>query len=99
MSEIITKTAGIDTSKHKPDVALCWREERLQVENGERGHRELRRWLRRFKVERVGIEASGGYERKVVAYLRKEGFTVAVLQPLQSAALPPSASSAPRMTR
>jgi transposase len=34
-------------------------------------------------VSRVGIEASGGYEGGVVAALRKAGFTVLVLQPMQ----------------
>jgi transposase len=32
---------------------------------------------------RVGLEASGGYERKVVAALRKAGFEVIVFQPIQ----------------
>jgi transposase len=83
MSKISIKAAGIDTGKHKLDVALSWRSDTLQVSNDEAGHRQLRRWFRRHKVERVGIEASGGYERGVTRYLRKEGFTVAVLQPLQ----------------
>ena len=32
---------------------------------------------------RVGLEASGGYERKIAAALRKAGFAVIVFQPLQ----------------
>lgn len=83
MAEPTTKAAGIDTGKHKLDIALSWRNDHLQVGNDERGWNELRKWLRRFKVERIGIEASGGYERAVVAHLRKEGFAVLVLQPLQ----------------
>ena len=34
-------------------------------------------------VGRVGIAATGGYERGVVAHLRAAGFTVLVLQPIQ----------------
>jgi transposase len=34
-------------------------------------------------VVRVGIEATGGYERGVVEHLRAAGFTVLVLQPMQ----------------
>jgi transposase len=34
-------------------------------------------------VSRVGIEATGGYERGVVGYLRAAGFTVLILQPVQ----------------
>jgi transposase len=43
----------------------------------------LSKWLRRHQVERVGIEASGGYEQEVVARLRRDGFTVVVFQPAQ----------------
>ena len=34
-------------------------------------------------MTRVGIEATGGYERGVVEHLRAAGFTVLMLQPLQ----------------
>ena len=40
-------------------------------------------WLREHRVERVGIEASGGYEQEVVAHLRRDGFVVVVFQPAQ----------------
>jgi transposase len=43
----------------------------------------LSAWLRAHLVERVGIEASGGYEQEVVAHLRREGFVVIVFQPAQ----------------
>jgi transposase len=39
--------------------------------------------LAKAGVARVGIEATGGYERGVVAHLRAAGFTVLVLQPIQ----------------
>jgi len=39
--------------------------------------------LTKTGVRRVGIEATGGYERGVVEYLRAAGFTVLVLQPIQ----------------
>lgn len=79
--------AGIDTSKAKLDVAIdrssqCW-----QVENSTDGWRLLADRLGKAKVTRIGIEASGGYERGVVAYLRRRKLTVLVLQPLQVKAL------------
>jgi transposase len=40
-------------------------------------------WLRRHRVKRVGIEASGGYECPVVVELRRKGFVVVVFQPAQ----------------
>jgi transposase len=75
--------AGIDTGKRKLDAALADRSHRLQVSNDDQGHHALSAWLRRHRVKRVGIEASGGYERAVVAQLRREDFVVIVFQPAQ----------------
>lgn len=82
MTHSIT-TAGIDTSKLKLDVAVHGRAEHWQVENAPSGWRQLAVEFASVGVTRVGIEASGGYERGVVGYLRKQGFTVLVLQPIQ----------------
>ena len=43
----------------------------------------LLEWLRRNKVKRIGIEASGGYEQPVVTELRRKRFVVVVFQPAQ----------------
>ena len=75
--------AGIDTSKRKLDVAIEASSQRLQVDNTAEGHVALSAWLRLHLVERVGIEASGGYEQEVVAHLRRENFVVIVFQPAQ----------------
>jgi transposase len=75
--------AGIDTGKRKLDVALHGRADELQVDNGADGCKALSAWLRQHRVKRVGIEASGGYERAVVAQLRHDGFVVIVFQPAQ----------------
>ena len=47
------------------------------------GWRTLLANLLKADVVRVGIEATGGYERGVVQHLRAAGFTVLVLQPIQ----------------
>lgn len=75
--------AGIDTGKHRLDVALTSSRASLEFGNDAAGHRKLSHWLRRQGVERIGIEASGGYERAVVRQLRQAGFEVLVLQPIQ----------------
>ena len=62
--------AGIDTGKYKLEVALQGGAERLSVDNAAAGHAALAAWLKRHRVERVGIEATGGYESAVVAHLR-----------------------------
>src|SRR3954469_6658638 len=79
----ISITAGVDTSKAKTDVAGHGRAGRWRVENDAAGWRRLASTLRKSGVSRIGIEASGGYERGVVAALRKCGFTVLLMQPMQ----------------
>ncbi|MDW6026678.1 IS110 family transposase [Mesorhizobium sp. BAC0120] len=83
MDNITTKVAGIDTGKAALDVATYPASEKLRVGNAGDGHQELVAWLKARKIKRVGIEASGGYERAVVACLRKKGFEVVLLQPRQ----------------
>ena len=83
MTQTITTTAGIDTSKAKLDIAVHNRTERWQVANALPGWRSLAANLAQAGVTRVGIEATGGYERGVVQHLRAAGFIVLVLQPIQ----------------
>jgi transposase len=83
MAKHITICAGIDTGKRKLDVAIEGSREQLQVENTSEGHKVLLAWLRRHRVKRVGIEASGGYEQPVVAELRRRRLVVVVFQPAQ----------------
>jgi transposase len=86
MAKHSTVCAGIDTGKRKLDVAIEGSREQLQVKNTAEGHEALLTWLRQHRVKRVGIEASGGYERGIVAHLRGAGLVVMVLQPLQTKA-------------
>ena len=83
MAQTSTKTAGIDTSKSKLDVAVHGRTGAWQVTNTVAGWRILAARLAEAGVGRVGIEATGGYERGVVGHLRAAGFTVLILQPVQ----------------
>jgi transposase len=83
MTQTNITTAGIDTSKLKLDIAVHSRTERWQVANALPGWRTLVANLAKIGVTRVGIEATGGYERGVVEYLRAAGFIVLVLQPIQ----------------
>ena len=83
MTQAITTTAGIDTSKASLDVAIHGRVERRRFANAGSGWRALAADLAAAGVGRVGIEATGGYERGVVGSLRAAGFTVLVLQPIQ----------------
>lgn len=83
MRKTTTIAAGIDVAKAKLNFAIHGCNERWQVVNAPAGFRDLVRLMRRHKVTRIGLEATGSYEREVVEHLRKEGFAVVVLQPIQ----------------
>lgn len=83
MSKHSIVCAGIDTGKRKLDVGIEGSPARLQVDNRPEGHAALSIWLKHHGAERVGIEASGGYEQEVIAQLRRDGFVVVVWQPGQ----------------
>lgn len=83
MSNISMKVAGIDTGKEKLDIALVGCQDHAVFANDEAGHALLVDWLCERGVVRIGIEASGGYERKVIARLRAQGFVVIHMQPAQ----------------
>lgn len=81
--KLSTKIAGIDVSKKKLDVAGHGVDALIQVANDRAGFVELLAWLERLGVERVGLEATGGYERAVVAFLQAKGLEVVIHQPLE----------------
>ncbi len=83
MTKTSTAVAGIDTAKDKLDVAIDGQPSHWRVENAPPGWKRLCSKLAEAGVGRVGIEATGGYERGVVRYLRQAGFTVVLLQPMQ----------------
>ncbi|UQR60421.1 IS110 family transposase [Bradyrhizobium sp. C-145] len=83
MAQTSTTTAGIDTSKAKLDIVVHGRDEGWEVANDLPGWRKLVQLLTKAGVKRVGIEATGGYERGVVEHLRAAGVIVLVLQPIQ----------------
>jgi transposase len=55
----------------------------IRVANSDAGVEELIAWLRTHEVGRVGMEASGGYERRARWALERAGFEVVLHQPLE----------------
>jgi len=78
-----TKIAGIDVGKSRLDGAVHGLEDTVQVGNAPAGFSELIAWLKAREVGRVGLEATGGYERGVRQALEAEGFEVVVHQPIE----------------
>ncbi len=81
--ETSTKCAGIDVGKRRLDVAVHGEGERFELANEAGAVGELVAWLRARRVSRVGMEATGGYERVVRWSLEAAGFEVVVHQPLE----------------
>jgi transposase len=75
--------AGIDVGKGRLDAQVHGCASRLGAANSKAGFDELIAWLAGRGVTRVGLEASGGYERAPADALRKAGFEVVLLQPRQ----------------
>jgi transposase len=78
-----TRVAGVDVGKRRLDAAVHGLEDAVAVDNTVTGVGELIAWLRAREVGRVGLEASGGYERRVRQALEQAGFEVVVHQPLE----------------
>ena len=95
-----TITAGIDTSKKTLDLAFVGQgkllHKPLHVPNTEAGWRQIAAAVASAGAGRVGIEATGGYERGVVGHLRAANIIVDVLQPKQVKRSPCCISNAQR---
>ncbi|MBV9567867.1 MAG: IS110 family transposase [Hyphomicrobiales bacterium] len=74
---------GIDVAKEQLDVHLSPSSEAFSVTRDAKGLEDLVTRLRRYGVERIVIEATGGYENTVVASLAAAGFPVVVVNPRQ----------------
>jgi transposase len=72
---------GVDVAK--ADLQVAAGEQNRRYVNTAAGHREVVGWLRRLGRVSVVLEATGGYERALVAALHAEGIAVSVVNPRQ----------------
>ena len=81
MAQKDSVVVGIDVSKDKVDA--CIRALALQqtCPSSGPGHRKLVRWLRKHRVNKAVMEASGGYERDWGKTLREAGIEVRIVDP------------------
>jgi len=78
---------GIDVSKHHLDIAILPAGEAFRVPNDSEGHQRLINRLRfAASVERVVLEATGGYERAAAIALANGNLPVVVVNPRQTRA-------------
>lgn len=77
------KVAGVDVGKAWLDVAVDGQEDGGRWANTTAGLGELLAWLKAREVGRVGMEATGGYERGLRSALEVAGLEVVVHQPIE----------------
>ena len=72
---------GIDVAKDKVDACIRSLSQEQTFLSTAEGQRALIRWLRKHKVGKVAMEASGGYERDWAKTLREAGIEVRIVDP------------------
>lgn len=73
---------GIDVGKSTLDVFILERDMHWQTTNDKDGIKDLIRTIKRFKLTRVIVEATGGYERALVEACVERDLPVIVAQPI-----------------
>ncbi len=76
-------SVGIDVSKDWLDVHVLPDDQRLHVPNNGAGIRQLKRWLTRFDLALVVVEATGKWHRHVQRSLAASAIAVAVVDPFR----------------
>jgi transposase len=72
---------GIDVAKDKVDACIRAFALRQTCPSTAQGQRKLVAWLRKHKVDKAVMEASGGYERDWARVLRQAGIEVRIVDP------------------
>src|SRR5215475_7192824 len=73
--------ASIDVAKDKVDACIRSLSQRQTLLSSAEGRRKLIAWLRKHKVGKAAMEASGGYERDWGKALREDGIEVRIVDP------------------
>jgi transposase len=81
---MVKRNIGIDVSKAHLDVAVAGEAESTRYTNDEDGIAKLVAWLRGGDVERVVLEATGGYQRRVLTALLAAEVPAVAVNPRQA---------------
>lgn len=74
---------GVDVSKLWLDVAVLQTDEVRRYANDAAGRVALVGWLKKVQVRAIGLEPSGGYERRLSKALRKADLPVRLVNPFR----------------
>lgn len=78
-----SKNIGIDVGKSVLDIHIFERNLHWQIENKPAEIRKLATRLSRYKIARIIIEATGGYERLLATVLDERDLPIIVVQPMK----------------
>lgn len=78
-----TRHIGIDIGKETLDVYVFETEKHWQVANTRDGVKQLIGQLSRYQLTRVLVEATGGYERRLVEACAEKALPLVIVQPIQ----------------
>lgn len=76
------RNVGIDIGKTYLDICIVELDRHWQIHNAANEIQQLVKSLKRFNLERIVVEATGGYERQVVESLAETGLPIVVIQPM-----------------
>ena len=77
------RNVGIDVGKDTLDIYVYECKKHWQVSNTSEGVKTLIKQLNRYQLTRVLVEATGGYERRLVESCAEKGMPIIVAQPIQ----------------
>jgi len=81
-TNVTEKNVGIDVGKSQLDIYVLELELHWQCDNSDEAIKALVTRLARYKLSRIVVEATGGYERKLVYALAERELPVVVVQPM-----------------
>jgi transposase len=74
---------GIDVGKTTLDIFIYEKDDYFQVNNNPSGITQLIKKLKRYKLTRVLVEATGGYERAVAEACAEQGLPIIIITPIR----------------
>ncbi len=77
------RNVGIDVGKDVLDIAILELNTHWQVPNSDNAIQELVKQLRRYKLTRVVVEATGGYERRIAEACAAKARPLLIVQPMK----------------
>jgi transposase len=83
MSSEVSRVLGVDVSKSWLDVASTSDAEVQRLSNDAEGIEAVLQCAQRLEVQRITVEASGGWQTQLVAALVHAGLPVVVVNPRQ----------------